>query len=310
MRGKCVCVILLLIAVSAAAQQAPGDLSVFIPKSGEVSGWTLSEEPKNYYGDNLFQMINGGADIYHEYGFTQVLSAEFMDARGKSIKLEIYEMESPAAAYGIYTFKVGDSGKALAIGREAFLEEYYLNFWKGNLLVTVIGPDSEEETLQGIVALAKAVDACIDKTGEQPGLAGPMLREPLAFSHPKYVRGLLGVMNSYIFDSENIFRVREGMTGSIGGCQAFVFRYSDESESGGAFEHATTRLGVSPKFMSCALQGNQFSMVGRQKEHVLIKQTGRYIAIVIGHNQDEVKSTSDRLIEKLKENDGEFHGPS
>lgn len=309
MRGKCVCVILLLIAASAAAQQAPGDLSGLIPKSGEVSSWTLSETPKNYHGDELFQMIDGGADIYHEYGFTQVLSAEFMDARGKSIKLEIYEMESPAAAYGIYTFKVGDGGKALSIGQDALLEDYYLNFWKGNLLVTVIGSDSEEETLQGVVAHAKTVDARIDKTGEQPGLAGLMLREPLAFSHAKYVHGPLGVMNSYIFDTQNIFCVREGMIGSIGDCQAFVFRYADEGESTGAFENATKSLSASPKFMSHALQGNQFSMVGRQKEHVLIKQTGRYIAIVIGHNQDEVKSTSDRLIEKLKRNGG-FHGPS
>ena len=221
-------------------------------------------------------------------------------ARGKSIKLEIYEMESPAAAYGIYTFKIGDGGKALAIGQEALLEDYYLNFWKGNLLVTVIGPDSEEETVQGVVALAKAVDARIAKTGERPELAGLLLREPLAFSHPKYVRGSLGVMNSYIFDTENIFRVREGMIGAVGDCQAFVFRYADEGESAEAFEHATTSLSVSPKFMSRVLQGNQYSMVGREKELVVIHQTGRYIAIVIGQNQDKVKSTSDRLVEKLK----------
>ena len=150
---------------------------------------------------------------------------------GKSIKLEIYEMESPAAAYGIYTFKIGAGGKALAIGQEALLEDYYLNFWKGNLLVTVIGQDSEEETVQGVVALAKAVDARIAKTGERPELAGLLLRDPLAFSHPKYVRGSLGVMNSYIFERENIFRVREGMIGAVGDCQAFVFRYADEGES-------------------------------------------------------------------------------
>ena len=72
---------LLLIAASAAAQQAPGDLSGYLPASGEVAGWTLSDAPKNYRGDKLFVMINGGADIYHEYGFTQVLSAEYVDGQ-------------------------------------------------------------------------------------------------------------------------------------------------------------------------------------------------------------------------------------
>ena len=107
-------------------------------------------------------------------------------------------------------------------------------------------------------------------------------------------------MNSTIFHTENIFRVREGMIGAVGDCQAFVFRYADEGESAEAFEQATTSFSVSPKFMSRALQGNQVSMVIREKELIVIKQTGRYIAIVIGQNQDKVRSTSDQLVEKLK----------
>jgi hypothetical protein len=302
MQGICIGVMLLLIAASTTAQKAPetGNLSAYLPASEEIHGWTLSDAPKNYRGDELFEMIDGGADIYHEYGFTQVLRVAYMNGRGKSIKLEIYEMESPAAAYGIYTFKIGGSGKKLAIGREALLEDYYLNFWKGNMLVTVVGPDPETESVQGVVSLAKAVEARIAKTGERPELADLLLRDPLAFSHPKYVRGSLGVMNSYIFHTENIFRVREGLIGAIGDCRAFVFRYANEGESAEAFEHAITRLTVSPKFKNSVRQGNQQTMVGRDEELVVIHQTGRYIAIVIGQNQDRVKSTSDRLVEKLK----------
>jgi len=291
---------LLLIAASAAAQQAPGDLSDYLPASAEVSGWTLSEAPKTYRGDALFQMINGGADIYHEYGFTQVMRAEYVDGREKSIKLEIFEMESPAGAYGIYTFKIGAGGKAPAIGQEALLEDYYLNFWKGNLLVTVIGPDLEDKTVQGVIAFAKAVDARIAKTGKRPELADLLLREPLAFSRPKYVRGSLGVMNSYIFDTENIFGVREGLIGAVGNCQAFVFCYDDKVQSADAFAHAATRLQVNPRFKDFTLQGNRCSMLGREKEILVIHQTGRYIAIVIGQTRDKVTSTSEQLLEKLK----------
>ena len=94
---KIIGLLLLLITTSAAAQQAPRNLSNYLPASGEVNGWKLSDTPKNFRGDELFLMINGGADIYHEYGFRQVQTAEYVDAGGKSINLEIYEMESPAS---------------------------------------------------------------------------------------------------------------------------------------------------------------------------------------------------------------------
>jgi hypothetical protein len=300
MKVKLVGTMLLLLAASAGAQQAPGDLFGFLPVSGEVAGWKLSGKPKNYRGDQLFQMINGGAGIYHEYGFRQALSAEYVDENGKSISLEIYEMKSPASAYGIYTFKIGADGKALSIGQEAMFQDYYLNFWKGNLLVTVIGRDSEERTIQGVVGLAKAVDARITNTGERPDLANLLLRQPLGFSHPKYVRGPLGMMNSGLFDADTISRFREGMIGGVGDCQVFVFRCADNGESAKAFNQITSSLNNDPKFMNQALNGHQYSTVGPEKELVVIDQTGRYISIVIGNNKDKVTSVSNRLIEKLK----------
>lgn len=300
MQGKRLAFLLLFIASGAAAQQRPEDLSGFLPSNGQVAGWTLIDAPKDYRGDDLYLMIDGGADIYYEYGFTQALGAQYVDGQGKSIKLEMYEMVSPAAAYGIYSFKIGDGGKALAIGQEARLEEYYLNFWKGNLQLTLIGQDAEEQTVQGVVALAKAVDARIAKMGERPELADLLLREPLAFSHPKYLRGPLGLMNHYRFDRENIFRVREGLIGVVDDCRAMVFRYTDDSESAEAYEYATTRLSAASRFTNHTRQGNRYAMAGGEKERVVVIQTRRYIAIVIGQDQEKAEATSDRLVQKLR----------
>jgi len=297
--GKWFTLLLLCIAAGATAQEAPQDLSGFLPPSGEVAGLTPSDTPQSYRGDDLYLMIDGGADIYHEYGFRQALSAEYVDGRGKTIKLELYEMENSIAAYGIHSFKIGEGGKTLSIGQEALIEEYYLNFWKGNLQVTLIGQDSEEETVQGILDLAKAVDARIAKMGERPDLANLLSREPLSFSHLKYLRGSLGLMNNYAFDRENIFRVSDGFIGGVEGCRAMVFRYADDSESGEAFEYAITKLSAGSGFINGIRQGNQYSMVDRKQEYVIAKQTGRYIAIVIGPDEDKAKGTSERLVAKL-----------
>jgi hypothetical protein len=298
--GTTLVLLLFLLASSAAAGQAPENLAGLLPAGGEVAGLTQSGTPQGYLGDDLFQMIDGGADIYHEYGFRQVLSAEYVDDRGKIIKLEMYEMEDPAAAYGIYSFKVGEGGRELAVGQEGRLEDYYLNFWKGNLQVTLIGQDSEEETVQGVVALAAAVAARIAPTAARPELADLLLQGPLAFSHPKYIRGALGLMNNYIFDRENIFRVREGLIGTVEGCRAMVFRYASDGESAESFESATAKLSTGSRFSKQTRQENRYIMVDRKEESVMVKKSGHHIVIVIGPDGERVKAISERLVAKMQ----------
>lgn len=299
--------LLMFITANTFTKEWPGDISGYLPESGALAGWSLSDAPKTYRGDELFMMIDGGADIYHEYGFVQVIGADYANGNGKSILVEVYEMESPAAAYGIYSFKVGEQGMAPAIGQEALLEDNYLNFWKGNLLVTVIGSDEDEETVNGVLAFAKAVDTRIPETGKRPALAEMLLREPVAFSNPTYVRGSLGVINSYIFDTEDIFAVREGMIGTVDNCQVLVFRYPGDDESASIYENAAAKLAVNSRFKDGVRQANQYSMIGRSQEFVLINRSGPYIAIVVGRNQDRVTSTSSQLVEKLKSK-GDSHG--
>ena len=298
--GRALALLLLFIAVSATAGQVPENLAGLLPTSGEVAGLTPGDTLQSFQGDDLYQMIDGGADIYHEYGFRQVLSTEYVDGRGKIIKLELYEMESPMAAYGIYSFKVGEGGKELAIGREARLEDYYLNFWKGKLQVTVIGQDADEVTVQGVVALAGAVAARIAQTGPRPELADLLLQEPLPFSHPKYLRGPIGLMNYYLFDRENIFRIGEGFVGGVEGCRTMVFRYATDRESAETYAYATSKLSTGTRFTNQNRLENQYTMLDRKKELVMIKQSGRYIAIVIGPNTEKVWAISERLVAKLQ----------
>ena len=79
-------------------------------------------------------------------------------------------MTSPESAYGMYTFKTSAQGDVLPIGDEALLEGYYMNFWKGNFLVTLTGFDEDQETVKGLLGIARAVDAKIIIRGEKPHL--------------------------------------------------------------------------------------------------------------------------------------------
>jgi len=125
----------------------------------EIDGWQREYEPEVYVGDSLFELINGGAEVYHRFGFVQALATQYADADGRSISLEVFEMGDVEGGRNIYSDKTGGSGEPLEIGDEAAGEDYYLNFRSGRFLVTITGFDSDEQTTEGILRLAREVAA-------------------------------------------------------------------------------------------------------------------------------------------------------
>ena len=124
-----------------------------------VEGWELDGEPLVFVGDTLFELINGGAELYHQHGFVQALSAQYVDGEGRTIALEVFEMGDPQGAATVFAAKAGGSGEPVELGDEARLESYYLNLRSGRYIATLTGYASDEQTTAGILALAGAVAA-------------------------------------------------------------------------------------------------------------------------------------------------------
>ena len=130
-------ILIFLFSLKAFENVDSNDLIIYCPVKGEIENYQPSGEPEFAEGEDLYLVINGGAEIYHEFGFKKALFQTYTNSAGNAINLEIFEMENNAAAYGIYTFKTGKEGINLNLGHEGFLESYYLNFWKGNYLITI-----------------------------------------------------------------------------------------------------------------------------------------------------------------------------
>ena len=101
--------------------------------------WSAEGEPEVYIGDDLFAYINGGAEIYHEYGFVQVSVQRYRRGDDRA-SVEIYTMEGDA--FGIYSFARSSSGHEVKLGNGGTSADYYLHYWSGPDLA-VITPESE-----------------------------------------------------------------------------------------------------------------------------------------------------------------------
>ena len=128
-----------------------------MPLQSDLKGWKLDGEPQTAEGIRLFELINGGAEEYVKEGFSRAVMATYRNQEGKRINLDIYEMLSPESAQRIYRKKAGDKGQKVSVGEEAALEDYYLNFRNGVYQVTLSGYDTQRETLDWLLGLARLI---------------------------------------------------------------------------------------------------------------------------------------------------------
>ena len=261
--------------------QSKKKIKDYCPASGEVQGWYAQYEPRIVKGDDLFLQINGGADIYLEYGFRDAVFHSYKLESGSAINLEIYRMKSSESTYGIYTFKTGNSGKPIGVGHDGWMEEYYLNFWQGDILVTLIGLDTKKETLEGLVQFAKSIDSKIVSSSIQPDILNYLPEKGLTPNGKTYLKGNLALFNQYVFDSRNVFGITEGVHGEYGAYSLFLLFYKDNKESQNWFKSAKEALKENGLFHDFYEEGFSLSMKD---------QDGHSICIVVGAGDTDFSS--------------------
>lgn len=211
------------------------DLPNYLPE--EVGKWKRDGPSQVYKGEDLYIYINGGAEIYHEYGFEQVIVQDYKSERGVSISLEIFEMSDSRSAFGIYTFKSSSEGQELCLGDGAQLEDYYMNFWKGNLLITLVGYDEEAETRRGLQEIARRVDEGIKFRGEKPRLISFLPDKGFKKGSMKYFKGNLGLYNCYPFFLQDVFSLKDGVKGDYeAGYSVFILETKEDKNEEQIFE--------------------------------------------------------------------------
>lgn len=136
------------------------------PPNG-IGLWSADGEAEVYAGDDLFTYINGGAEIYHEYGF-EALSVKRYRRGDDRVSVEVYTMDGDA--FGIYSFVRSSGGRHLNLGNGATAADYYLHLWSGNELAAITAETEFEDFEEALLEIATAVAGCLPQGGAEPAL--------------------------------------------------------------------------------------------------------------------------------------------
>jgi len=172
------------------AQQTPALDSAAIP------GF-VSVNVRQFGNEELRGYINGGADLYLEYGFEKI---HVFDVKASDLdyKADLYCMNSAAAAYGIYSiarFRCRTSG---TLTHRDGLTPYQYIAAKGKYYLSVSNPTGDAEGEQGMMAIAANLLARLPGEEVQvPGIFSAEFQDA-DLRDLKLVTGRLGIQNGFV----------------------------------------------------------------------------------------------------------------
>jgi hypothetical protein len=209
------------------------DLVQRLPGAEAVAGWTPEGEAQVYGTENLYDLVDGQADAYFAYGFEQVAVQTYQGTGGATLRVEVWQMASPADAYGLYSTSRGDEPVAVGNGGDADPGRR-LGFWQDRYQVRLFAvqpiPDAD------LVAVAEALSAALPAGGEEPALVGGLPQAGLIAGSPLFFRQEISIQDYLWLGGENVLGLGPETEGVLarydlegGMAQLLLVRYGDSA---------------------------------------------------------------------------------
>lgn len=137
----------------------------------EMNGWRADKADRLADADTLFDLIDGGAEVYRALNVQSVVEREYQRTGHALILVDLFDMGSDADAYGAYRNDVREHPDP-GIGNGSEHETSSLFFWKGRFFVAVVATEETAEAIAAVLALGKAIAGNIKQAGKPPRLVG------------------------------------------------------------------------------------------------------------------------------------------
>lgn len=256
------------------------EITELLPSLAKLPGWKFSQAPEVYKGDDLYVLIDGGADIYFEYGFIQVVSADYADPGQNITQAEVYEMSDAPAAYGIFSLMQQASSWTAEYGQLTVITPDYIAFWKDKYYVIVSWSSRNDPKSGSMDVLAGMISQNISGTGNYPELVA-LLKASDPGQKLVYLHGNLALSNFYYFDYKDIFEISDGVAFTTGSHHRIIFRYTDASKALAVLANAKHAMISNKRFTDISMIYQGYTCKDNKGNQVLVRQDDRYIFVLV-----------------------------
>jgi len=158
---------LIILTLGCSPQEETSLAGQYLPEKIDTLDLTRTSEIQVYVGDSLWEYINGGAELYHQYGFVEVATAGYK-AGEIELVVDIYRFDTSLNAFGLYSGLRPPAPEFVELGVEGYRAPATVNFVKGEYLVRITGYDDTDDINTLILAMAWDLEKNIPGTTSLP----------------------------------------------------------------------------------------------------------------------------------------------
>ena len=158
-----------------------------LPPDGFLGGWSRHEGTRVFPGAELYGHIDGGAELFLEFGFDTLTFQRHRRGSGEFI-VEIYRMADAGAALGIYLMKCGRETPDPGFPERHTVGRYQLEFVKGPYYARITSVVGKADLQPALVEFGRFAAAGIP-AAPAPAALGLLPREGRVEGTLRLIRG-------------------------------------------------------------------------------------------------------------------------
>jgi len=171
------------------------------PTPVAVPGWTSAGDGRTYDSETIFRLVNGQADAFFAYGFERVSVRDYEDAEGALLSVEIWQLATPADAYGLFTASI--TGTPAEIGNDGDADPgRRLAFWQDRYFVHVRSRGKVDDA--DLWSFAEAASAALPVGEERPALAARLPADGLVERSGIFFHEEISIQDKLWLGGENL----------------------------------------------------------------------------------------------------------
>jgi len=266
---------LFLFSLNSARVMADSFAEKLLPQSPEINGWQLVGNHYHYLPKNLYNYINGAADLFISYGFVKLVGAEYTPGPGKkeNMIVDIYDMGNKLNAFGVFQSKRDPESKSLKIGTGAFGSKKYVFFYKGRFYVEIQAFVLSAKSSDIVTRMAQKVADRIAGDGTPPSELNYLPDANRIPGSEMYITG--GILGHAFLDKGLVsdYKIRGEVV------KAFVAFFSSRDHAVNALNQYKSYLDASGEKWQVLNGFGEIGFVSQEPYHknILVTQQGHFV---------------------------------